>query len=62
MRVLRRHDPLVVGERLSVGFGEDDHAVSAQNAGALAEEEGIVTDLEKASSAISVPYVIGGGE
>lgn len=55
MRVLGSHDTLVVGERLRVGFGEDDHAVSAQNAGALAEEEGIVPDLEEASSAISVP-------
>lgn len=44
MRVLGSHGPLVVGERLRVGFGEDDHAVSAQNAGALAEEEGIVPD------------------
>lgn len=50
--VLGSHETLVVGERLRVRFGEDDHAVSAQNAGALAEEEGIVPDLDKTSSAM----------
>lgn len=43
-RVLGCHETFVVGERLSVGFGKDDHAVPAEDASALAEEERIVPD------------------